>query len=94
MTMTTKLQCVRCPTCKGDTCGWDAYSSYNPVTQKTELAGEYDHGWSSECGDVAPEYYTPEGQELADLQREIALATGPDLRAQTLACMLAAVGAP
>jgi hypothetical protein len=57
--MTTKLQCVRGPKCKGDTCGWDAHTTYNPVTQKTELSGEYDHGWCSECGNGVTVVYGP-----------------------------------
>jgi hypothetical protein len=71
--MTTTLQKVRCPQCgKTEGCGWDAYSEWNPLTQATVLGGEYDDGWCSDCGDIEPVFYTPEGDELAELVRQIA----------------------
>jgi hypothetical protein len=83
-----KLQAVRCPSCGGKECGWDAYSAFNPVTQDTELGGEYDNGWCNDCGDVDPEFYEPVGDELAELQKKMAeykarerlIAAAPDLR--------------
>jgi hypothetical protein len=43
-----------CPKCRGDNCGYDACSTWDPVTEEWVLGSTYDNGWCPDCGDCDP----------------------------------------
>jgi len=54
----------RCPDCGSDHVGYEATSRWDVETQSWVLGHSYDDGWCNDCGDVEPERYTFDAEEV------------------------------
>ena len=51
--MTERITTYHCANCGSESCGYDAYSTFDPVTQEWVLAANFDAAWCPECGEDA-----------------------------------------